>query len=218
MEINLTFPVFAISKDGDYHALEIDDDAGTSGLVIFTTKTGAEEFIQDQTIDAEAVRFANNSRFLRFLGSLEDPSRKIVCDPIRDGKGVFQSRWSAAAEFLIEHALPPVRFVWDYPLHFIIDRRGLASIQGTTPDGQTVALVAVFTDVDLAERYMRTADVAGQVGEILDEGGFLEFVNDMAETTDGIIVDPANAEPGSAGNLCYSTQKLIEQLTPDEVG
>jgi hypothetical protein len=219
MEINLTFPVFAISQDGDYYSIDVDDhDQATSGFVIFTTREGAEEFIRDQNLDAATVRLANSHRFLRFLGSLDDPNPSIVCDVIRDKNGDLKPRWSAQSEFLVEHTLPRIGFIWDYPLHFIFDPRGLASIEGTTPDDQTVTLVAIFTDADLAERYQREADVAGEIGEIADEGGFLDFVNDLGDTTDGIIVDPTNAAPGSTANLCYSKEKLIEQLTPDEIG
>jgi len=219
VEISLEFPMYAISGDEGDHFLDSgdDQDGPTEAVMVFTTRQLAENYLRDQSIDATIVRFANGYRFLRFLEGLKDPSREIVCDATQDEQGDFQAGWSAEVQFLIENVLPPLGFAWDYPLHFIFDPRGLASIRGTTPDGRNVILVAIFTDEDLAERYMRKAEVAGQVGLIGDEGGFLEFVNDMADVTEGIIVDPTGAAPGSIGNLCISKSKLIEHLSPDQV-
>ena len=217
MDINLEFPLYAIWAEDDYYSPEgtDEDDLPALRAMMFTTKRGAEDYIRGQKIDASIMRFVNSYRFRRFLVGLNDPTPEIVCDATRDEQGNYKVGWRAEVEFLVNNVLPPLGFAWDYPLNFVFNERGIASIQGTTQDGESVTLVALFTDQDLAERYMRKADVPGDIGAIEDETGFLEFVNDIS--AQGIIIDPASADTGSIGQMCVAKSKLIEHLTPDQL-
>jgi hypothetical protein len=220
MAIELTYPIYAIWRDGGFHCLEGEDEAGnpTMGVMIFTDGWLADQWIEDNGLDATVKTIPNHYQFRRFLVSLKEPKPKVVCDAAKDSDGVIDAQWSEEVNTLLEDVLPPVAFQWDYPLFLIKEGVGFASINGTKPTGERLTLVATFTDVDLAESYMQRAEVAGTIVNIPSEAKFAEFVNSLLPPAQGVVFDPTDATPGSKSKVCLDKHTLLAIISPGKIG
>lgn len=220
MAIDLTYPIYAIQRDGGFHCLEGEDEAGdpTLGVMIFTDGRLAEQWIEDNGLDATVKAIPDHYQFRRFLVSLKTPKPKVVCDAVRDSAGVIDAQWSEEVNTLLEDVLPPVAFEWDYPLFLIKEGAGFASINGTKPTGERLTLVAIFTDTDLAQRYMQRAEVAGTIVKVPTEAKFAEFVDSLLPPAQGVVFDPTDATQGSTTKVCLDKHTLLAIISPGEIG
>jgi len=216
MEINLAYPMHAIWRDGGYHCLEGEDEQGkpTMGLMIFTDARKAEQYSQDRRYDGSVKSFHNAIQFRRFLFGLKEPKPEIVCDAVQDERGNYEMAWCAEVGTLLDEVLPPVAFLWEYPLFVIREGAGYSSIDGTKATGERVLLVAVFTDTDLAESYTQKAEVDGTIETMPDEPDFLAFVKNLLPPSNGVIFDPTTALAGSVGKVCIDKATLLSNMSP----
>jgi hypothetical protein len=216
MEINVDYPIHVIWRDGGYHCLEGEDVQGkpTMGLMIFSDAGKAEHYIQSRHFDASVKSFHNAFQFRRFLFGLNEPKPEIVCDAVKDERGNYEMAWCAEVGTLLDEVLPPVAFLWEYPLFVIRVGAGYSSIDGTKATGERVLLVAVFTDTDLAESYMQKAEVDGSIETIPNDPVFWAFVNNLLPPSNGVIFDPTTALAGSIGKVCIDKATLLSNMSP----
>ncbi len=106
----------------------------------------------------------------------------------------------------IEEQPEPKAFQWTYPVYYIAQGASCAALASPDPNGRAVGAIAVFTDLALAEQFMRLRQVKGTPAPLNIPEEFLEFLRRILPPATLVAFNP----PG--GNTQHMVVKVCVKI------
>jgi hypothetical protein len=206
---HLTYPLFGLRIQNGFHALESTGKDGQPRMAaaVFTNPAAAQSYMAEMELSGTLHSFGDAADFWQFLNSLKPPTFDVVFDLHAAPEGHLEGDTRSVEELLEKHL--PVIHAWGYPLYYITEKHGPATIQGMARGRGEVRLVCVFTDNDLAERYKATTASEGTLEPLPHAAAFAALMR--SATVDGVILDPTDGEEGRMGKLCVDKETLLRK-------
>lgn len=213
----LRFPLFALFVLGKGLLCTPRDVPGKKdkikSIILCTHRAIARMYAVDMKLDAQPVVINNVDHLRRLLEDDKSGIEGISVDPdveVARKHVQFVSFHFVAAilDQVMQHS-----FTWTFPLFVVqseLDSGKFAAFTGTSAQGKSVKGVAVFTDEDLAERYMAAGDGEGIVRPLSDVRAFSDFLRH--QSSKAVFFDPSKLAKGMTSRVCMDVATLLRQL------
>lgn len=220
-DYTIDYPVFVVQRGSGYHCLagENEDGSAVLGLSVFDSEDQARRYMAHGAIDGSIQCLARWTDFRQLLEKLKEPKPNIVFEP-HYVEGELHIAFSATVGEVFDKLLPEVSFQWDYPVYVIHAGKHeghdtWAGVEGTSEHGEDCHVLAVFSDDDLAQRYMESSDIEGELRSLNSPEAFRDFLRSSKSPTKALAFDLNNADKGSIGKWCMSIEKMLKKYLPE---
>ncbi len=209
-----SYPVFIIRVGSGYATMATPDSPEEKpeyAILVFTTESLAEDFIQAVGLEGAEVRFLHDERELgRVLAVQPEGVTHIAVDSVlKDGH--LQTECLTLYEMVKKHLLY-ARSPWDYPVFFLRQTDGnYAAI--TTAEQQLV--LAMFTANQKAKEYRSRLEHSSRYELLRVESPkrLLDFLLNLPKNLSAIALNPSVDENSKHSAVqCMAISKLIEKF------
>jgi len=210
MSFTWNYPIYLIRHEGGYASVAVDgdDDEARFAVAVFTALSGAEAFMAAAQFQGEPQALGSDREFAQFLAALRPPFTEVAFDSAPEGPNV-NAQWTAGVADLLEKHLPAANSPWDYPVYVLDEGKGHASIDGGG-DEKMVA-VALFTDRDLAETYLRGAKIDASLHALDDPGELADLLRSLSATATAVALNPTVDGGQRHAKTCVPVATLLEK-------
>lgn len=212
--VNWDYPIFVLKKTGENYVClpgTRHDGEKVLYLPVFSSAELAAAFAAERKLEGQPHPLASAVHFRNFLRGCGAQVWEVLFDPDSEAQmGV----WAASVDYLLLCKLPP-GFEWDYPLYAVELSPGVvACVEGRGDDGMARRCVLLFTDDDLAERFIDAVMPIGRVRAIADPREFARFLRQFLPS-EYAAFDLTNFKPGDVPRRGCRIETLLKALPQD---
>ncbi|TWT39031.1 hypothetical protein [Blastopirellula retiformator] len=210
MSYTWKYPLYVVAHSGGYASIVDPQDETRQLLVVLTSEEKALGFMQQFAI-LGAPRLLNNDReFAWLLESLQEPVTMVCFDPDPLEKDV-NAAWATTVETLVNDYLDVDYSPWNYPVCLLRQETGYSSIAGKGAEGNSVVVLCLFTDSELADEYLIKTGEAGLVESLESMDATRAVIELLQDEIAAVAVDPEVRETGRVASNCISVDTLLSK-------
>ena len=120
------------------------------------------------------------------------------------------------AAVVLERFVPPVEWVWGYPVYLLRTALGYACVSGPH-EGVLVNVLVVFTDSDLADRAAAAAPEVMPLVPVDSGDAFARLVRELPADVVGVAFDPPEPGRGGVARNVVFRETLLSNLDDTEL-
>jgi hypothetical protein len=188
------------------------DGSQIAAIIICTQRAIAEAYIADMGIDAVAAQLADKGGLYGLLSEQNPPIVGVALNP-RVKRGRVFMDWVGEIDDVLESLSDP-GFMWSYPVFAIgVGQGRFATVGGRASlEGAPVA-IPIFTDEDLAERFMEARHISGELHTVSDQWAFADLLRSQADV-EAVCFDMVATQGGVRSKAGRHIGDMLKRLEP----
>ncbi len=161
-------------------------------------------------IEGEPRPLHNGREFAWLAQSLRAPIRYLAFDPEAGTKHVTAA-WKVSVDELLRNHIVIDYSPWNYPVYYIEQEGGLASVEGLSSSQQNLIAVGLFTSEQNAQQYLQDTGEAGTIHALHSLGEARRFCEQLLPDVTAVALNLTLSDGQRVAKYCFSIRTVLEK-------